>query len=133
MLGIDHLPAIVSQANANLSNDPSVAEFVVRRDDDRDEGPPPLLPLRPGTVSNIVADGRRGSPVAIAPARGYSAIHVGAASATRPDRLIEQLASPGRLFVPIGPDWGVQHVWQIDKDRHGNVDETKLFGVNYIP
>ena len=119
MLGIDHLPAIVSQANANLSNDPSVAEFV--------------LPLRPGTVSNIVADGRRGSPVAIAPARGYSAIHVGAASATRPDRLIEQLASPGRLFVPIGPDWGVQHVWQIDKALHGNVDETKLFGVNYIP
>lgn len=32
----------------------------------------------------------------------YQVIHVGAAAPTIPDALINQLASPGRMFIPVG-------------------------------
>lgn len=54
-------------------------------------------------------------------------IHVGAAAPTLPQDLVEQLARPGRMFIPIGED--SQDVWQIDKDVEGVITQTKLFGV----
>jgi hypothetical protein len=34
----------------------------------------------------------------------YQVIHVGAAAPTIPDALVDQLASPGRMFIPVGVD-----------------------------
>jgi protein-L-isoaspartate O-methyltransferase len=44
-----------------------------------------------------------------------------------PQELIDQLAKPGRLFIPVGT--GVQEVIQVDKDDRGNIQEKRLFGV----
>jgi protein-L-isoaspartate(D-aspartate) O-methyltransferase len=52
---------------------------------------------------------------------------VGAAAPTVPQELLDQLAKPGRMFIPVGD--GVQDVWQIDKDSEGGLEQRKLFGV----
>ena len=57
----------------------------------------------------------------------YDAIHVGAAAPTLPDALVHQLASPGRMFIPVGEDQ--QSVLQVDKDEQGNVTKQALFDV----
>ena len=57
----------------------------------------------------------------------YDAIHVGAAAPTLPQPLVDQLARPGRMFIPIGTH--SQAVRQIDKDENGHVTEKELFGV----
>lgn len=58
-------------------------------------------------------------------------IHVGAAAPFLPTELVEQLAQPGRMFIPIGDE--AQDVWQIDKDAKGSITQTKLFGVRVSP
>ena len=57
----------------------------------------------------------------------YDAIHVGAAAPTLPAALVEQLASPGRMFIPVGVDRQV--ILQVDKDENGNICEKELFDV----
>lgn len=57
----------------------------------------------------------------------YDAIHVGAAAPTVPQALIDQLASPGRMFIPVGV--GMQYIEQIDKDAQGNVSRKRVMGV----
>lgn len=48
-----------------------------------------------------------------------------------PQALIDQLARPGRMFIPVG-DYS-QQIWQVDKDAEGNVTQKKLFDVRYVP
>lgn len=57
----------------------------------------------------------------------FDAIHVGAAAPTMPAALVEQLASPGRMFIPVGTH--VQQIFQVDKDANGDVTETPLLDV----
>mmetsp|Transcript_1313 Transcript_1313/g.1498 ORF Transcript_1313/g.1498 Transcript_1313/m.1498 type:complete len:144 (-) Transcript_1313:60-491(-) len=76
-----------------------------------------------------VGDGWAGVP-AKAP---FNAIHVGAAAAQLPQALVDQLHTPGRLIVPLGPAGGVQTFVQIDKDKHGHISQRELFGVSYVP
>ena len=57
----------------------------------------------------------------------YDAIHVGAVAPVVPKPLVEQLAKPGRMFIPVGTD--SQVILQVDKDENGNITETELFGV----
>ena len=57
----------------------------------------------------------------------YDCIHVGAAAPKIPQELVDQLAQPGRLFIPVGT--ALQEVIQVDKDDRGNVHEKRLFGV----
>jgi protein-L-isoaspartate(D-aspartate) O-methyltransferase len=57
----------------------------------------------------------------------YDAIHVGAAAATVPSALVEQLASPGRMFIPVGTF--MQFIEQVDKDVSGNISTRKVMGV----
>ena len=57
----------------------------------------------------------------------YDAIHVGAAAPTLPTALVEQLARPGRMFVPVGTF--MQYIEQVDKDGEGNVTAQKVMGV----
>jgi len=57
----------------------------------------------------------------------YDAIHVGAAARTIPPALLEQLASPGRMIIPVGSY--SQRFVQVDKDAQGKITQEDLFGV----
>lgn len=57
----------------------------------------------------------------------YDAIHVGAAAKTIPPALVEQLATPGRMIIPVGTY--SQRLVQVDKDAQGEVTHRDLFGV----
>jgi protein-L-isoaspartate O-methyltransferase len=57
----------------------------------------------------------------------YDAIHVGAAARTIPPALVEQLATPGRMIIPVGTF--SQKLMQVDKDAQGQVTQRDLFGV----
>jgi protein-L-isoaspartate O-methyltransferase len=57
----------------------------------------------------------------------YDAIHVGAAAATIPSAVVEQLAKPGRMFIPVGTF--MQFIEQVDKDAEGNLTSRKVMGV----
>ncbi|WRT67107.1 protein-L-isoaspartate O-methyltransferase [Kwoniella shivajii] len=112
VVGIDHIQGLVDQSIINLKKDG--------------------IPLGPGEdgrggVMMICGDGRNGSPK-YAP---FSIIHVGAAAPIIPEPLIDQLAKPGRMFIPVGE--GTQDIWQIDKSQSGEITKTKLFGVRYVP
>ncbi|BGO91346.1 hypothetical protein NBRC10512_007086 [Rhodotorula toruloides] len=127
VLGIDHLDGLVTMARRNLMNDPSTAPALC---DDQDSPVDPKVP-NSKTMQVIKADGRMGAPKEFLPHGGWQAIHVGAAAPHLPQPLIDQLASPGRMFIPVGS--ALQAVWQIDKDAEGNVTKKKLFGVSYVP
>lgn len=61
----------------------------------------------------------------------FDAIHVGAAAPTIPEELVQQLARPGRMFIPVGSF--DQTILLIDKDQKGIISEKKLFAVSYVP
>lgn len=93
-----------------------------------------------GKVKFITGDGRLGWKDE-AP---YDAIHVGAAAEALHPVLIEQLASPGRLFIPVesGPEdtdgsllggVGGQYIWVVDKRKDGSIFKDKVFQVRYVP
>ena len=48
-----------------------------------------------------------------------------------PPALIDQLASPGRMFIPVGTY--VQNIEQVDKDASGNVTSKQIMGVRVRP
>lgn len=110
VIGIEHQPELVTRSKANIRmDDPSLLES--------------------GGLIILEGDGRKGCPE-YAP---YDAIHVGAASPETPSHLINQLKNGGRLIVPVGPEGGAQYLEQYDKDDSGNVINTRLMGVMYVP
>jgi len=109
VIGIDHIPELVHFSVQNLRNDGLGAQI----DSDR--------------IKMVVGDGRQGYPES----GPYNVIHVGASAPALPHALVDQLARPGRMFIPVGD--GEQYIWQVDKDEHGTVKKTKLFGVRYVP
>ncbi|KAK0648076.1 protein-L-isoaspartate O-methyltransferase [Cercophora newfieldiana] len=82
-----------------------------------------------------VGDGRKGWVEPGEEGQGWDAIHVGASAARVHEEMLEQLKSPGRIFIPVDDDEGgwSQHVWCVDKDEEGKVSKRKLFGVRYVP
>ncbi len=66
---------------------------------------------------------------------GWDAIHVGASATEVHQDLLDQLRSPGRMFIPVDASAGSssQHVWVVEKDVHGEVTRKKMFGVRYVP
>jgi len=108
VVGIDHIPQLVEGSIGNLKKDGLGRA------------------LETGEVVLVSGDGRLGYPQE----GPYDAIHVGAAAATVPSALIEQLASPGRIFIPVGTF--MQFIEQIDKDVAGNVSRRELMGVRYV-
>ncbi|KAK0449827.1 protein-L-isoaspartate O-methyltransferase [Desarmillaria tabescens] len=109
VVGIEHIPELVDWSAENLRKD-GLAEAL-----DKEE------------IELVVGDGRlgyeQGGP--------YDAIHVGAAAPTLPAKLVEQLASPGRMFIPVGTF--AQHILHVDKDVNGEVTETRIMDVRYVP
>lgn len=77
--GIDHIPELVDLARNNL------------KDDGLGDA------LQNGWIDVIIGDGRNG----YSPRGPYNAIHVGAAAKSIPEELVGQLASPGRMFIPV--------------------------------
>jgi len=75
----------------------------------------------------ILGNGYDGYPQA-AP---FDAIIVTAAPPAIPDALIEQLASPGRMVIPIGRS--LQMLLLVNKDEAGNLHENTIFQVVFVP
>lgn len=89
IVGVEHMQELVSASVENLKCDGLERE------------------LKNGRIVAIQGDGRKGCPE-YAP---YSAIHVGAAAPCIPEALVQQLASPGRLIVPVDhPTGNYQYV-----------------------
>ena len=91
--------------------------------------------LESGRVRFRVGDGRKGWLEDGGKEEGWDAIHVGAAAAEVHDGLVDQLRSPGRMFIPVDDQvegWS-QHIWCVDKDSEGVVSKKQLFGVRYVP
>jgi len=109
VVGIDHIPELVQWSIGNLCRDGLGTA------------------LDAGSVRMVAGDGRQGW----SSAGPYDAIHVGAAAPSIPPALVEQLAAPGRMFIPVGGH--SQDVIQVDKDASGNVTQKTLFGVMYVP
>jgi len=128
VFGIDVIPELVAMSLNNIQ----------KEDGDLFES---------NTVEVMVGDGWKGYP-AEAP---YNAIHVGAAAATFPKDLLNQLCLGGVMVIPVGPDGGIQHLYRVERggDRGEVVGERnndhskgfveddfeiqKLLGVRYVP
>ncbi|TFK48978.1 Pcmt1-prov protein [Heliocybe sulcata] len=109
VVGIEHIDELVQWSKENLRRDGLGKEM--------DEG----------RIIVVAGDGRQGMPNE----GPYDAIHVGAAAPTMPQPLIEQLARPGRMFIPVGTS--EQKIIQVDKDSEGNVKQQELIDVLYVP
>ncbi|CAF3816666.1 unnamed protein product [Adineta steineri] len=109
VIGIEHIPELVQLSIKNISkNGRSLFDD--------------------GILEVVSGDGRLGYPQG----GPYDAIHVGAASANRPNELIEQLKPGGRLVVPVGV--GSQKMMIYDKTNDGHdVHERATLGVSYVP
>jgi protein-L-isoaspartate(D-aspartate) O-methyltransferase len=87
-----------------------------------------LRALGIGNVELQVADGWLGWP-AQAP---YDRIIVTAAPTEVPQVLIEQLAAPGRLVLPVGPP-AFQHLRVVDKGADGALRTRDVLEVSFVP
>lgn len=114
VVGVDHIQPLVDQSIDNMRKSAAGSYL-----------------LDSGQVELIKADGRKG----YAAAGPYDAIHVGAAAAELHPELIDQLKSPGRMFIPVEEKdgWSEQYIWVIDKDADGQVKKEKTMGVRYVP
>ena len=114
VVGIDHIPGLVNMSRDNLQRSAQGKAL-----------------LESGKIQLVVGDGRKG----FAEEGPYQAIHVGAAAKVIHQNLIEQLAQPGRMFIPVEDQvgWGNQWIWVVDKDSDGKVSRRKEMGVRYVP
>jgi protein-L-isoaspartate(D-aspartate) O-methyltransferase len=111
VIGIDHIQSLVDMGNANMAKSEEGRKM-----------------LDSGQVKFVKGDGRKGW-VEGAP---YDAIHVGAAAAEHHQSLVDQLKSPGRLFVPVEEGFS-QYIYVVEKKEDGSVERKKLYGVQYVP
>ena len=76
-----------------------------------------------------VGDGYEGWPDA-AP---FDAILVAAASSHIPPPLIEQLEPGGRMIIPVGGPFSVQHLVLLHKSKAGRVTTRQVLPVRFVP
>lgn len=123
VIGIDHIPQLVDLARNNMGKSEEGHKL-----------------LESGKVKFVCGDGRLGWPEG-AP---YDAIHVGAAAEKLHDVLVDQLRTPGRMFIPVEAsenasaprkyDFGEgQWIWVVDKRADGSIHKEKIFQVSYVP
>ncbi|ETS84215.1 hypothetical protein PFICI_02240 [Pestalotiopsis fici W106-1] len=130
VVGVEHIQELRDLGEANMAKSPEGRAL-----------------LSSGRVRFRVGDGRKGwaepsSPGGEQPGvggtadedGGWDAIHVGAAAIELHQELVDQLRSPGRMFIPVGgKDGWDQFIWTVDKDREGKVTKKRLYGVRYVP
>ena len=63
----------------------------------------------------------------------YDAIVVTAAAGHVPPPLVRQLAPGGRMVIPVGPRFGVQHLLVVEKDEGGAVFTRQILPVRFVP
>ena len=90
--GIDVIPELVEMSRTNIQ----------KEDGDLFDS---------NTVQVMVRDGWKGYPEG----SPYNAIHVGAAAETFPKDLMSQLAVGGVMVIPVGPDGGMQYLYQVER------------------
>lgn len=123
IVGIEHIQELVDLANKNMSKSEQGRKF-----------------LESGRVKFVAGDGRLGWKEG-AP---YDVIHVGAAAEELHTVLVEQLRSPGRMFIPVESGngggalgslgiGGGQYIWVVDKKEDGSIHKEKVFQVSYVP
>jgi protein-L-isoaspartate(D-aspartate) O-methyltransferase len=76
-----------------------------------------------------VGDGAEGWPEH-AP---YDAIIVTAAAMEPPPRLIEQLATGGRMGIPLEDEESLQWIWRIRKRADGSLAHERMLAVRFVP
>eukprot|EP01001_Neometanema_parovale_P009434 NODE_5675_length_920_cov_112.237139_g5452_i0.p1 GENE.NODE_5675_length_920_cov_112.237139_g5452_i0~~NODE_5675_length_920_cov_112.237139_g5452_i0.p1 ORF type:complete len:237 (-),score=31.71 NODE_5675_length_920_cov_112.237139_g5452_i0:209-847(-) len=85
--------------------------------------------LESGNMTLQHGDGSKG----LAEHAPFNAIHVGAAAPRLPQALLDQLASPGRLIIPVGQQHENQYMMTIDKDASGRITQSRGLCVRYVP
>lgn len=126
--GIDVIPQLVEMSKTNI----------LKEDGDL---------FNSETVKVMVRDGWKGYPEG----SPYNAIHVGAAAATFPTELMNQLAVGGVMVIPVGPEGGMQYLYQVERvgdtgeivglsdseDSKGFIEDDfqvrRVLGVRYVP
>jgi protein-L-isoaspartate(D-aspartate) O-methyltransferase len=86
-------------------------------------------PCNSGSLKLIYGDGWKGLPEE----GPYDAIHVGAAAASVPKALVDQLSPGGRMVIPVGPEGEPQVLAVVDKRPDGHVSRHDLMDVQYVP
>ncbi|MDX1642738.1 MAG: protein-L-isoaspartate(D-aspartate) O-methyltransferase [Thermoanaerobaculia bacterium] len=88
-----------------------------------------LAELEYDHVETRLGDGYYGWPE-VAP---FDAIIVTAAASHVPPPLIEQLASPGRMMIPVGSRFMVQQLVLVTKSAAGEISLEQILPVRFVP
>ncbi|KAL1303179.1 hypothetical protein AAFC00_006605 [Neodothiora populina] len=120
VIGVEHIQALVDMGQRNAGKSAEGRGL-----------------LSSGSMEFVLGDGRKGwadeGGDGEDAGRGWDAIHVGAAAAGVHQALVDQLKSPGRLFIPVEEEDGLQYIYTVDKKEDGSVEKQKLYGVRYVP
>jgi protein-L-isoaspartate(D-aspartate) O-methyltransferase len=63
----------------------------------------------------------------------FDGIIVTAAAGHIPPPLLQQLKPGGRMVIPVGPPFGLQHLTVLERDPEGRVRTRQLFPVRFVP
>jgi len=80
-------------------------------------------------VEIVEGDGTRGC----AEKAPFNAILAAASGSHVPEPLLSQLASGGRLVMPLGNPGGIQELVKVTKDEDGLLRQESLGGVRFVP
>lgn len=116
VVGVDHIAGLTEMSTRNMGKSEEGRRL-----------------LDSGKVEFVTGDGRKG----YVEGGPYDAIHVGAAASELHPVLIEQLNSPGRMFIPVEDEedrgmFGSQYIWVVDKDEKGEIKRRRDMGVRYV-
>jgi protein-L-isoaspartate(D-aspartate) O-methyltransferase len=63
----------------------------------------------------------------------FDAIIVTAAASYLPPPLLQQLAPGGRMVIPVGPPFGLQHLTVLERDSESRVKTRQILPVRFVP
>jgi protein-L-isoaspartate(D-aspartate) O-methyltransferase len=80
-------------------------------------------------IETYLGDGYYG----VEAAAPFDAIVVTAAATSVPPPLIQQLKPGGRMVIPVGSSFALQHLMIVDKDAEGRVHTRQTLPVRFVP